>query len=287
MKRFIAFLLALMFVISLSAPVFADLEDKLGNHWSKKEMDKDFLLYYFPYLAREDFKRLNLNEPIKENEFLLSFSSLLKNKGYSTVDLSFRNGIMRIEMVKVIGDKLLSLKAFDNKEDVNLPFTDIHDITDEEREALINLYASGIICGQTNTKFNPYENTTQAEAIIVLQRVRDYLDSLGVGEEEEIVIREIPFTLLGTTQVYTGEEGIKTKVEENRIVVTITKMLPTPGYIVKVHRIVYENGQNKVYLDITPPDKDMELPQVIVYKIITIEIDRDDLGDAPYSFVWG
>lgn len=286
MKRVLAFVLVLMIVFSLSTPVFADLEDKLGNHWLKNEIDRDFLFYYFSYLAREDFNRLNPNEAIREDEFLLSFSSLLKNKGYSTVDLSFRNGIKRIDMVKVIGDKLVEIIDYDTIDNVELPFIDIEDIGDEEREVLKILYASGIIHGQTNTKFNPHTNTTQAEAIVVLQRVGDYLESIVV-EEEEMVSRQIPFTLAGTIQSYTGEEGIKTRVEEDRLVVTITKMFPTPGYIAKVKEIVYENGEYRVYLDITPPDPDRELLQVVVYKIITIEIDKEELGDAPYNFVWG
>lgn len=283
MKRTIAFLLVLILVISLSIPAFADLEDKLGKHWSSKEIDKDFLLYYFSYLARENFKRLNPNEAIREDEFLLSFSSLLKNKGYTAVDLGFNKGIERMKMIKIVGNKLFSLKAI-NKNNIDLPFTDIDNITDEEREALKFLYALGIIQGQTNSKLNPHANTTQAEAIVVLQRVSDYLDKLKAEEEEA---REIPFKLSGTTQTYTGEEGIRTKVEGDKVVVTITKMLPTPGYVVKVNRIVYEEGQYKVYLDITPPNPDAILPQVIVYKVITIEIDKNDLGDAPYNFVWG
>lgn len=283
MKRIITFVLVLTVILSVSAPAFADLEDILGNHWLKAEMDKDFFLYYFSYLAREDFKRFNPNEAIREDEFLLSFSSLLKNMGYSTAELKFRNGIKRIEMVRAIGDNLFNIADI-QADDVELPFTDISDIADEELMALKKLYSAGIIKGQSNSRFNPYAYTTQAEAVVVLQRIRDYLSSL---DKDKTASREIPFTLSGTIQSYTGEEGIKTKVEDSKVVVTITKMLPTPGYIVKVEKIVKENEEYRVYLSVTPPDPDSIVPQVIVYKIITIEIDKSELGEPPYSFVWG
>lgn len=283
MKRLVTFVLALMIIASISAPVLADLDDKLGNHWLKAEIDRDFFLYYFPYLARENFKRLNPNETIREDEFLLSFSSLLKNMGNSTAELGFRNGIKRIEMVMAIGNKIFDT-VDSPSDDVELPFEDINNIGDEALMALKKLYNVGIIQGQSKSKFNPYAYTTQAEAIVVLQRVRDYLIKLG---EEETALREIPFTLSGTIQSYTGEEGIKAKVEDNKVVVTITKMLPTPGYTVKVEKIVEENGNYRIYLNIIPPDPDSIVPQVIVYKIITIEIDRNELGEPPYNFVWG
>lgn len=202
MKRIITFVLVLTVILSVSAPAFADLEDILGNHWLKAEMDKDFFLYYFSYLAREDFKRFNPNEAIREDEFLLSFSSLLKNMGYSTAELKFRNGIKRIEMVRAIGDNLFNIADI-QADDVELPFTDISDIADEELMALKKLYSAGIIKGQSNSRFNPYAYTTQAEAVVVLQRIRDYLSSL---DKDKTASREIPFTLLGTIQSYTGEE---------------------------------------------------------------------------------
>ncbi len=280
MKRAIVLVLMLVFLLALPAYAYANLEDKLENHWLKDEMDKDFFLYYFSYLAREDFKRFNPQEAIREDEFLLSFSSLLKNKGYSTVELDFGSSIKRINMVKVVGNKLAEIINHTSK-DIELPFTDIESISVEEREALKLLYSLGIIKGQSSAKFNPNSNTSQAEAIVVLQRVRDYLDSLNAER------KEIPFKLLGIVETYTGAEGIRSRLEGDKVIVTITKMFPTPGYTVKVEKIVYEKGLYKVYLDISPPDPDRFLPQVIVYKTITIEIDKEQLIDAPYNFIWG
>lgn len=284
LKRVMAILLIGLLITSISVPSFADLDEKLGNHWSKDEIDSDFLLYYFSYLAREDFKRLEPDGDIREDEFLLSFSSLLKDKGYSALELSFKNELKRIEMVKIVGQKLFELKDVD-VDDVVLPFADIYDIDEEEKVILTKLYSIGIIQGQSETKFNPYANTTQAEAVVVLQRVKDYLENVKVVEDN--ASREIPFTLLGSVQTYSGKEGIVTQVEEDKVIVTITKKFPTPGYKAEIEKIVEENGEYKIYLDITPPDKDSILPQVITYKTITIEINKDDLGDAPYNFVWG
>lgn len=279
-KRAIVLIFTLAILFSLPKYAFADYEDKLGDHWLKDEIDKDFFLYYFPYLAREDFVRFNPEEPMREDEFLLSFSSLLKNKGYSIVDLGFGTSMRRIDMVKAVGDKLAQI-ANNSSNDVELPFVDLEGISDEEREALKLLYTLGIIKGQSETKFNPNSITSQAEAIVVLQRVRDYLDSINEDK------KEISFKLLGIVQTYTGAEGVKTRIEEDKVIVTMTRSFPTPGYTVTVEKIVYEQGLYKVYLDISPPDPEAILPQVVVYKTITIEIDKDQLKDAPYNFIWG
>lgn len=287
MKRLIALLLTFVLLLATSAPVFADIEEKLQNHWAKDEIDIELLLHYFSYLAREDFKRLNLDEPIAENEFLLSFSSLLKDKGYDPVKIGWNNELARIEMIRILGDKLLELEALESDNSTEeLPFIDVDGITEEQSIALTNLYNAGVIHGQSNEKFNPYASTTQAEAIIVLQMVNSLLDSLSEEEVEEEPV-EIPFVLSGIAQSYSGQEGIITKVEGDKMLVTATKMFPTPGYNMGVEKIAKENGEYKIYLDITPPDEDAILPQVITYKTITIEIDKKYLGDAPYNFVWG
>lgn len=302
MKKVIVFLLIFMLSISVANPVLATgMEEKLGDHWSKEMIDRDFLLYYFPYLAKENFNRLSLNEAIYEDEFLLSFSSLLKENGYSTAEIGWRTTISRIEMVAVVGEKLLEIRTIESDTE-DMPFTDIDEITEEQREVLANLYDEGIISGQSRTKFNPYADTTQAEAIVVLQRVNSLLNDLNSEEEPEDQEEpeesekpedpeeepeEVSFNLSGIVQSYSGKEGINTKIEVDKVLVSATKMFPTPGYTVEVERIMDDNGEYKIYLDITPPSEDSIQPQVITYKTITVVIDKEDLGESPYNFVWG
>ena len=51
----------------------------------------------------------------------------------------------------------------------------------------------------------------------------------------------------------------------------------------KVDRIVKAGDDYIVHLNITPPSKDSVQLQVITYKTITIEIDKDNIGN-PIQF---
>lgn len=304
MKR--AVVLLLIFVLVMPSLAFAsvEMEQKLGNHWSKNEINRDFLIYYFPYLAKENFNRLSPNDSFYEDEFLLSFSSLLKNKGYTRTQVGWKMKLTRIEMAQILGEKLLEINAIESS-DGTTPFDDIGDVSVERKKALADLFHAGLINGQSKTKFNPYAHATQAEAIILLQRVNSLLEQMDKKEniEDEVVIPpaelekpkeskepevvEIPFTLGGIVQSYSGVEGIITKDEGEKLFVTITKSFSTSGYSMGIDKILKDKNDYKVYLNITPPSKESELLTVITYKTITIEIDKKHLGDTPYNFVWG
>ncbi|MCF6466192.1 protease complex subunit PrcB family protein [Clostridium sp. Cult2] len=304
MKR--AVVLLLIFVLVMPSLAFAsvEMEQKLGNHWSKNEINRDFLIYYFPYLAKENFNRLSPNDSFYEDEFLLSFSSLLKNKGYTRTQVGWKMKLTRIEMAQILGEKLLEINAIESS-DGTTPFDDIGDVSVERKKALADLFHAGLINGQSKTKFNPYAHATQAEAIILLQRVNSLLEQMDKKEniEDEVVIPpaelekpkeskepevvEIPFTLGGIVQSYSGVEGIITKDEGEKLFVTITKSFSTSGYSMGIDKILKDKDDYKVYLNITPPSKESELLTVITYKTITIEIDKKHLGDTPYNFVWG
>ncbi|WP_025640690.1 protease complex subunit PrcB family protein [Schnuerera ultunensis] len=276
MKRAVVLFLIFVLVMPSSAFGSTGMEQKLGNHWSKERIQKDFLLYYFPYLARENFNRLNPNDPFYEDEFLLSFSSLLKEKGYTRTEIGWKMKMTRIDMAQILGKKLLDIKAIKSS-DGTIPFTDMEGISVEKKKALADLFHAGLINGQSKSKFNPYAYATQAEVIILLQRISDFLDQIS----------NIPFTLSGMVQSYSGVEGISSKSENNKVFVTITKSFPTSGYSMEIERILREEDKYKVYLNITPPSKNSEHLTVITFKTITVEIDKVNLGDPPYSFVWG
>ena len=274
MRRFISILLILALLNIVGSPVLAKMEDKLSNHWSKGEIQKDFFLYYFPYLARENYNGFSPNAAIKEDEFLLSFSSLLKNKGYSNNELGWNIDLTRGQMARIVGGKLLEENIIEvESKDTN--FIDIKNSTIEEQNCIAALTNAGIIKGESKTNYNPSRKATQAEAIVLLQRVEKVIDNNS----------GIPFKLLGIVQAYSGVEGINIKENKDKITVSITKSFPTPGYNMKVEKITKSKDQYKIRLNITPPDKDSIQLQVITYKTITIEINKEDLQDPPYIFI--
>ena len=276
MREAILFFLILIIAISFGTPVLASMEGRLENHWSKDIIDKDFFLYYFPYLAKEDFKRFDPSGTVYGDEFLLSFSSLLKANGYSDSVVGWKTELTRVDMAKFIGEKLLETKLI-NPSSKKLPFTDRNNLSKEEQKAIAALYETGIIQGQTKTIYNPNRKVTQAEAIIVLQRIEPLLNKVS----------NIPFKLSGVVQAYSGKEGITIKTEGNNVLVTITKQFPTPGYSMEIDNIVRSRDEYKISLKTTPPSKESDQLQVITYKTITIVIDKEDLGNPPYKFVLG
>ncbi len=265
-------ILLMLALLSLAYPVSANMGDKLANHWAKSEIQEEFLLHYFPYLAKEDFKNFSPNSPIKENEFLLSFTSLLKNQGYTNNELGWNVDLGRGQMARIIGGKLLEENIIEiGSKDPS--FIDIKDRPIEEQNSIKALYNAEIIEGENSTKYNPTRSATQAEAIVLLQRVEKVLDK-----------NAIPFKLSGIVQTYSGNEGIIVKENSNKIVLSITKSFPTPGYNMEVEKITNAKDNYKVHLNITPPPKDSEQLQVITFKTITIEIDKKDIN-PPYIFI--
>lgn len=98
--------------------------------------------------------------------------------------------------------------------------------------------------------------------------------------------KEIPFKQLKIEETYSGKKGIVVKEEKDKILVSITGEFSTPGYAMAIEKIVYEDGKYKVHVIVAPPYKGTILPQVITYRTIHIEIDKDDIGKPPYNFVW-
>ncbi|NMA86225.1 MAG: hypothetical protein GX968_02755, partial [Tissierellia bacterium] len=259
-------------LLSISNPILAKMEDKLSNHWAKNEIREEFFVYYFPYLAKEDFKNFSPNSPIKENEFLLSFSALLKKQGYNNNELGWGVDLTRGQMARIIGGKLLEENII-HKGSKDPSFKDIKNRSMEEQNSIKALYNAGIIEGENSIKYSPNRLATQAEAIVLLQRVEKVLDQ-----------NTIPFNLSGIIQTYSGNEGISIKENSDKIVLSITKSFPTPGYNMEVEKITRGEDNYKIHLNITPPPKDSEQLQVITFKTITIEINKKHIT-PPYIFI--
>ena len=266
-------ILLIIAIILSSSLSFASISDKLENHWSDSQINRAFVAYYFPYLSRDSFAKFEPDGDISEQDFILSIASLFKDLGY---DISLDGSpadVSREQMVNILATRLKDV-GMELGKDTNLPFKDINTMSNDSIELLRLLYSNNIILGDSNTSFNPSRNLTQAESIIILQRVKGVLERMNT----------IIFKTLGIVQSYNNQEEIIIKEEPDKLLVTITKEFPTPGYSMTVNKILKERGSYRVYFDITPPPADSVQIQVITYKTLTLEIDKNQLNGGPYNF---
>ena len=95
----------------------------------------------------------------------------------------------------------------------------------------------------------------------------------------------IPFKTIESQQTYSEQaEGLSVIETENTVKIIICQWFPTPGYSMGVNKVVKDNDVYTIYLSVIPPKPDAILLQVITYKSIGIEIDKEDLGAPPYKF---
>lgn len=271
MRKIVSLVLILVMIFSTTVSLAA-FDEKVSNHWSKDYIEKEFVAYYFPYLAKDNFNKFDPGDAIDEKDFSLSFASLSKDYDIEITfdDIGISKGLTRKEAVKIIGRKLIEDPAI-KYEEKEIPFQDINTMDEESIELLRALYCLGIINGVSETSFAPDKLLTQSEAIIILQRLK------GVWEG----MRELVFNIRGLVQSYNNQETVIVKEEGDKLLVTITKEFPTPGYSMDIGRILKGRGGYKIQLDIVPPKADSMLPQVITYKTMTIEIDKEQLSQGP------
>lgn len=159
--------------------------------------------------------------------------------------------------------------------EIKLPFKDINTMNSESIVLLKLLYNLNIVNGVASDKFAPEKAVSKAEAIVILSRVKGVLEDM----------KEVCFEVKGVVQSYNSKENIIIKEKENSILLTITKRFGTPGYSLGIQKIIREDDEYKVLLDIKAPGKDTILPQVITYKTITLEIQKENLRqEATYIF---
>lgn len=263
-------LVILMLFVGTSS--YASFDEKISSHWSKAYIEKDFVAYYFPYLAKNNFEKFNPMDILDEMDFTLSLASLSKEYDieFTAEDIGISRKLTRKEVVEIIGRKILEdpMIQYEEKE---IPFKDINTMDEKSIELLGVLYSLGIINGVSAESFVPNRFLTQSEAIIILQRLK------GVWEE----MRELAFDVKGIIQSYNNQETVVVKDEGDKVLVTITKEFPTPGYSMDVRRILKGSNGYKIQLNIVPPKADAILPQVITYKTMTLEIDKEQLSQGP------
>lgn len=271
MKK-ISFILIIALLISSFA--YGSLDEIIGDHWSKGLIEESFVNKYLPYLGGDGFSEFSPDKPISVNNFSKSLNLLFKDYGYEVSPILNEDTLLRKEMVNILGDELINIGLLSNGNG-DLPFKDINIMEKSNIDLLRLLYNLKIIQGDTNTQFSPERILSQAESVIILQRVRGVLDSMDI----------VSFKTLGLVQTFNGKEEITVIPQEDKVLVTITKQFPTPGYRMEVKNISKTKDEHKISLKIEGPPSDSEQLQVITYKTISLEIDKVGLGKMPYNFI--
>ncbi len=263
-----------LILLLTSTTSFAQMEEKLGGHWAKDSINKEFVTYYFPYLARDNFSQFNPNATMTKDSFALSTSALLKAKGYSVLGMENRGDLLRREMLDIIGSRLkkIGVKADPT---FNLNFNDTQGLSNDEKDYLKILNKEKIILGVGGSNFKGEKNLTQAEAIVILQRLEDFINRLN----------RINFITRSYETTYNNKEEILTNITDTSVILSITKEFPTPGYSLSVKEILRQGDTFKVYLETKKPPADSIQIQVITYKTLQVEMQKSDLGPGPYNFV--
>ena len=273
MKKIWIILLILVLVLS-STIAYGEMGEKIHNHWSDGMIDKSFLAYYFPYLARNNFESFNPNGSISGQDFKLSMASLLSSYGYEISAVAEGRAFLRKDMIIFFGEIVDKLNI-EIDEESNVTFNDISnlDLNSVKILGLLNKYE--VIQGDSGSQFSPDRELSQAEAVIILQRVKGVLEKLN----------NISFEILGVVQSFNNQEEIVVTNDKDKVLITITKQFPTPGYSMEITNIIRSKEGYKILVNIESPNPDMDVIQVITYQTVTVEIMKDQLGNPPYNFI--
>ncbi|WP_432407402.1 S-layer homology domain-containing protein [Wukongibacter sp. M2B1] len=290
LKKFCITICIVLVAVSSSKVAYGDFEEVLKDHWAKDIVNEEFVKRNFPHLLKMDSKYFEPDSNIAEESFTealerfilfydegqkLGLDKLLNEKIMSNDNLEKNQEskiILRKDAAEIIAN-LLDTKL--QEQSIEISFKDIQGLEETYIEAIRKLYAYGIVKGNFEEGFEPEKPVTQIEAIIMLQRL-------------EAVVKEsmkiIPFNVTNKESLNSGKEGFEVKESDGKVIVNITKALPNPGYDVEignVKRIL--KGRYKIDLETKTPDPDKIYAQVITYKNITFEVNKE-LLDSEYKF---
>jgi hypothetical protein len=264
----------LILILSIGTTAHADLAERVAGHWSESEISETFMAYYFPYLAKNGFENFDPNGFTTRQEFSVSLISLFREHDYTVSGLGDTGALTRIDMAYEMGRRLVEA-GFEIGPDYQITFQDTTSVSEDRVAHLTLLHQLGVVKGESNSVFNPARKLTQAEAVVLLQR----LDAVFKKETD------IPFKITWNSEAYDRKEEMTTIIADDVVLIEITKQFNTPGYGLDVEKVVASGDLYRIHFKITPPPSDAILPQVITYKTLTIEIPRESLGEPPYNFV--
>lgn len=276
-KKIIALGLSLVLIFSISLPGIAG-NSKLSGHWAERMIEKGFVEKHFPDFAEDGFTSFSPDSPITQRGFKEALASVLKYYGidYEIKDVSDEE-ITRKDAAFLVADEILGNRIVEKKEVLENPFKDIDNLDKKQIDKILLLHDLGILQGKLPDTFSPNDTVTNAQAIIILQRLRDNIEN----EKPE----GIPFKIIDENQSYTSAEvGIKVEEGKDSVILSVVEKLPHPGYSFKVDEIIKEKDVYNIYTHIQEPDPEKYYTQVITFHTIILEISKEDLGEPPYSF---
>ena len=97
--------------------------------------------------------------------------------------------------------------------------------------------------------------------------------------------RNIPFKVLDADKSIGNGEKLAFAESQDKVIISITKETQTPAYSLNVEKITKEGNCHKIYYNIIPPDTDIMQLQVLTYKTVNVEIDKEQIGEPPYNFI--
>lgn len=295
MKKNIGIILIIALFLS-SIAVFADIDLKLNGHWVEKAINKEFIKAHFNYLIKEDTISFNPENKIDKRNFMYSLYSMLTDDSSSNTTSKVGLVVEYLKTKKIIEEDTKALGKITRKEAVKyivktlelsneiqiadpnyLPYKDIQGLDDEYKKYVLKANMIGIIKGYGDSTFRPEENITIAEAIVMLQKLK---------EELGILKNKIPFkTIEGNAKSSSRKAGLTVKTDKNKVLVTITKEFSTSGYSFTVDKVEKKaKGKYQIYLKVNSPNPESDTLQVITYLQTVIEIDKNLLDSNTYEF---
>lgn len=282
-KRWIVPGLVGVMLFGTVSTVFASFRERLEGHWSQKTLSEKVVSEYFPTKAANDFKDLMPKKEMMRSEVIDALNRVYEKYGKKMLmNPESAEIIKRGEILELLKPALLQGETLPTPTS-EVSFKDWNNRTPEERQLLALLVERKIINGVSGTHFAPDRAMTQSEVMIVVQRLVRMMER-ETAESQLQTGKEIPFRLLGQSQTYNDSEGFFFREEGEKILLSVTKRFPTPGYTLKVDKILSGTKGLLVKWHADTPG-DMIVPQVITYQAVSIEILKSDLPkDTPIQF---
>lgn len=277
-KKFISSALSLVLVVCIGLSGTALSNTKLSGHWAENLVKQDFMEKYFAKYAKDDFKNFMPDYNITYQDFKQSLSSILEEYGYE-IEANIEENFMvtRKEAAIIIADELLRHGIIGQNKVSKNPFKDLEGLEKKQIDKIVLLHNLGILKGVSETAFLPEGKTTQIQAVIMFQRIMDFIKNNDKNN--------IPFKVIDEKTSYSSiEPGITVEDRDDKVFVSIVEQFPHPGYSVKVDGIKKQKDVYNIFLNVQEPDPTKMYTQVITYHNIVLEISKENLGNPPYSF---
>lgn len=283
-KRLIPGLVGAM-LLGTAMPVFAGMAERLEGHWSKGILKEKTVTDFFPTKATEDFLKLLPKKEMMHSETVDALNLLYKKYGKTPLANPESAELMkRADIIPLLRPALSTKENTLPDAKIELAFEDLKEIPEEQLSLLRLLVERKILNGISKTQFAPDRVMTQSEVMITVQRLDQMLEKEKTAEQLQTG-KEIKFRLLGLSQSYNDSEGFFFHEEGDNIRLSIIKRFPTPGYELKVDKILAGTKGLLVKWHVESPAGDLVVPQVITYQTLSLEIPKAELPkDTPILF---